>query len=417
MSRIRIAQQSLNPALSGWMLVNDFGVPRYWPMVWRILFGGALAESTLGAALSAVERLYVHAQEIHRANFDQVLGRADFDCLAEILGGFNVTLANRSAETGGDVSATWSAATGFVRNMLAHIAPAAPGAAAIERALVEQSLLLTALTPSARKKVTRLRALPASVVEDMLAIAEPGSPRNPFRCEKTQWRNYAILLVMLSAGLRRGEALNLLPTSIHDGFDTARRRRVMWLNVTDSGEEDTRYDQPSIKTFLSHRQVPLDDSVVAVLDTYVNRYRGSPPHPFLFGSIQGRPLSVRMLAYVFDDLSVGLSPAAVCDLRAHCSTGKITSHDLRHTCAVARLSVLRGKGMDTEEALQTLRSFFGWSKGSLMPQHYAEAYFEERLKTVFSDRFDARVELLRELTEIAALKDTVPVKPLEGDCK
>jgi hypothetical protein len=55
----------------------------------------------------------------------------------------------------------------------------------------------------------------------------------------------------------------------------------------------------------------------------------------------------------------------------------------------------RGDAMD--EALQKLRTFFGWSRTSTMPSRYARAVFEDRLAGVWNDAFDDRVALLRAL--------------------
>ena len=50
-----------------------------------------------------------------------------------------------------------------------------------------------------------------------------------------------------------------------------------------------------------------------------------------------------------------------------------------------------------DEALQKLRTFFGWAKQSTMPSRYARAVFEDRLANVWNDAFDERVNLLRAL--------------------
>ena len=70
-------------------------------------------------------------------------------------------------------------------------------------------------------------------------------------------------------------------------------------------------------------------------------------------------------------------------------------HDLRHTSAVVRLHQLLDSGDAMDEALQKMRTFFGWSKKSLMPSRYARAVFEDRLADVWNDSFDDRVALLR----------------------
>ena len=46
-------------------------------------------------------------------------------------------------------------------------------------------------------------------------------------------------------------------------------------------------------------------------------------------------------------------------------------------------------------ALQKMRSFFGWSRHSDMPQKYAKAVFDDRLASVWNNVFDERVSLLR----------------------
>ena len=57
----------------------------------------------------------------------------------------------------------------------------------------------------------------------------------------------------------------------------------------------------------------------------------------------------------------------------------VAAHDLRHTCAVYRLSRYLARGDDLDTTIDKLRVFFGWSETSQMPRHYARAYFESAL--------------------------------------
>jgi hypothetical protein len=50
-----------------------------------------------------------------------------------------------------------------------------------------------------------------------------------------------------------------------------------------------------------------------------------------------------------------------------------------------------------DEALQKMRTLFGWSRNSDMPLHYARAVFEDRLANVWNNAFDDRVAILRAL--------------------
>lgn len=228
MTRVRLQGLHVPPALTGWLLVDEFGVPRYWPSVWQIMRGPKLANATLGRHLSAIERLYVHASEVARVHLDHAIAHVDLSSLSEVLGGFLVALANEHARSGKSTAQPWEAAMGFVRFVVTHLSPDQEGVLDdVERKLAEQRRLYSNLVPSRRKvKTGRLRALPASVVEDLLEIADPDWARNPFRDEASRWRNYALLLLLLSAGIRRGEALSLHPESIRDGYDPKNRQAV-----------------------------------------------------------------------------------------------------------------------------------------------------------------------------------------------
>lgn len=400
MTRVRIHNSGLPNGLQGWLLVDEFGVPRFWPAVWQILRSPNLAESTLGLTLSSIERLYVHSADISGVNLDRAIADIDLDALETVMGGFFLVLTNHHATTGEDISQSWSGAVEFVRFMTRLLAPGRPGMLAdIERTLLEQDILLSSLVPSRGKaKAGRLRALPASVVSDLLEVCSPAHPRNPFRDEASRWRNYVLVLLLLFSGLRRGEALSLKPSSICDGINPNNGQAWVWLNILASnGEDDPRYERPGIKTVLSNRQVPLDEGVATVIGHYVDEHRARQPHAFLLSSNRHRPMSSRLVSYVFRELSACLSEGARKEMVDRCGVNNVTAHDLRHTCAVSRLGLLREGSVGHEEALQLLRSFFGWSKGSLMPNHYAEAYFEDRLKTVFASKLDLRVEFLRQL--------------------
>jgi hypothetical protein len=48
-----------------------------------------------------------------------------------------------------------------------------------------------------------------------------------------------------------------------------------------------------------------------------------------------------------------------------------------------------------DNALQELRSFFGWSRDSNMPLLYSRAVFEDRLSSIWNSKFDEHVAVLR----------------------
>jgi integrase len=105
------------------------------------------------------------------------------------------------------------------------------------------------------------------------------------------------------------------------------------------------------------------------------------------------------LHYFFKTLSAALPAACTKLLTERTGMASISAHDLRHTAAVIRMKQLLARGNAMPEALQNMRSYFGWSANSPMPQLYAKAAFEERLATVRSDEFDERAAMLMELPQ------------------
>ncbi|MDZ5802601.1 tyrosine-type recombinase/integrase, partial [Stenotrophomonas maltophilia] len=136
-------------------------------------------------------------------------------------------------------------------------------------------------------------------------------------------------------------------------------------------------------------------TIAALVQTYVENYRGKPSHAFLLNTQQNTPLSTESLTKMFAKISVSLPRAALKELTDRNQKTTITPHDLRHTCAVVRLNQLLQQGDPMEEALQKLRAFFGWSRESQMPVRYARAVFEDRLSSVWNDALDERVSVLR----------------------
>ncbi len=410
MSRIRISHRDLPPALQTWLLIDAYGLPRYWATVWQSLKEAGLAPNTVGRKLAAIDRLYESvAEQAGQDCLDRLIFDRDLDQLLTCLEGFYSLLRNESARHGTATDKQWQAALDFIRTILAGLDQGAGAHGKLDTGLTRIETLYAALTPGRGTKRARLRALPASVVEDLYEIADPTSPRNPFNTEAARWRNYALLLLLLHQGLRRGEALILPCNAIKDGYDHSVREQRMWLNVTTlpNDDEDPRFERPSLKTALSHRQIPISEDVVAVVDHYATNFRGKQGHPYLFASRLNRPLALPSLNLVFAVLSKALSEPALRDLKDRNGATSVSPHDFRHTCAVVRLSEFVSGGMEMKLALQNLRSFFGWSRQSEMPLHYAEAYFEDRLKDVWHRKLDDRVEMLRQLRRIESNADVI----------
>lgn len=244
-----------------------------------------------------------------------------------------------------------------------------------------------------------IRSLPVSVMQELYDAVTPGSKTNPFKSDSAQWRAYVAFLLLLKQGLRRGEALSL-PSDFLKSERTPSGRQF-WLNVKTNEYEDidARHTTPSIKTVASIRQIPVSHSTAVGLMTYLENYRGRQNHSYFLSSARGQALSAEGLHYFFMKLSASLSDTCMKTLLDRTGMTSISAHDLRHTAAVVRMKQWLSKGDSMPEALQKMRSFFGWSANSPMPQLYAKAAFEERLTNVWGDEFDDRVAMLMELPQ------------------
>lgn len=404
MSTKRIRHAGLPKHLNSWIPLDSRGMPRYWAIVWESLHGGDLEASTLGAKLTSINRFYRHVEEVSGDDvLDRLIANADVDRLELLLESFFSKIRNEAAQTQSDRSGEWAAAFEFIRDLVDRQGRIrdADSLDIFQARMLRLNRLYSSLTPSRPAKRKVVRALPAAVIEDIYDIVDPASARNPFRSEAQRWRNYSLFLLYLHQGLRRGEALILPLNAIKAELDRKTGETVHWINVIETEDEDglqdPRRERPSIKTFKSRRQIPISEDLADTVTHYVDNYRGKQSHIYLFPSNRNTPLAIRSVNAIFDVLSSRLSEAARKELRDHLREETVSPHDLRHTAAVYRLSQFIDDGMEMELALQLLRSFFGWEKSSKMPQHYANAYFENRLKSVWQNRFDERVKVLRTL--------------------
>jgi integrase len=268
----------------------------------------------------------------------------------------------------------------------------------IETQIGRLTSLYSQLRISKRKTQEAIRSLPANVIEYIFMMLDPLSEKNPFKREVTRWRVFIIFTLLLHQGLRRGELLCLSLDSIRSDFDEKSNRIKHRLRVIENEyEPDTRYTKSSIKNNNSIRQIPVSQLTADLAYEYIEQFRGKPNHSFLINSQYNTALSVESLSKYFQEISNHLPDSIKDELQFQTGKTVISAHALRHTCAVVRLNQLLTQGDEMNEALQKMRSFFGWSRQSDMPQKYAKAVFDDRLASVWGNVFDDRVEFLRSI--------------------
>ena len=391
-------------ALRGPVLVDQYGLPRYWAAIWSATSIAQLAGSTLTQKLRYVENLYQHADNLIGAGaLDDALSGFDDEALAAILESWFISIRNQPAVTSADEN-RWQTGLGFVTDVITWLSSAGRAddrLRHIEQRLHRLSSLYSQLHIRRSAAVDAVRSLPASTVEALYALLDPECPQNPFIRMKTRWRVYVAFVLMLHQGLRRGEILLLPADAVKSAYDQKQNRTRYWLNVQENEYEDDdgdpRYSKPSIKTVHSVRQVPVSQLTAIIVETYVENYRGRPDHPFLLNAQSNMPLATETLTKAFAQVSRCLPSDVLNELQNRTGKESVTPHDLRHSCAVVRLHQLLEQGDSMDVALQKMRTFFGWSSKSVMPSRYARAVFEDRLANVWNDAFDDRVALLRAL--------------------
>ncbi|MDP1594754.1 MAG: site-specific integrase [Gallionella sp.] len=392
------------PSLRGPMLVDSAGLPRFWVTVWSLYVSADLANSSKEKLLRHIESLYEFADQLKGAgSLDDAIAEINIELLGEILESYFITFQNQSV-INQSAQLKWQTAFQFVRDTVLRLSKSNLPLSQIheiEGKLNRLTLLYQQLRIGKKRQQEIIRSLPAGVVEELYSMLDPESFSNPFGNMATKWKVYVIFIILLHQGLRRGELLLQPADAVKSGFDKKFNKDRFWLSVVYNPyeEDDSRYSKPGVKTPSSIRQMPVSALTANIIQEYVENYRGKVNHSFLISSQKGKPLSTEALTCIFKKITLNLSKVALHDLKQRTGKESITPHDLRHTCAVVRLNQLLERGKAMDEALQEMRTFFGWSRSSDMPQKYARAVFEDRLAGIWNNVFDDRVSILRAIPE------------------
>jgi integrase len=364
-----------------------------------MFYGTDLASSTLKRKLRHIEAFYAHTESLG-GNLDDALSELDLGRLGNSLEAFFVMLRNvpRPTQT---TAKRWITAFHFVRDTCLRLEknPAVgKKMAAVQEHISRLDNLYLGLRPYRLRNGRKPRAIPRAVVAELLQVIQPGSPNNPFIEPETQWRVYALVGLLLLQGLRLGEALSL-PADFLKSERDPRTGHLKWrLSVqTNESEDDPRAEPPALKNEHSIRTIPVAAATAEGLLAYLENYRGRVEHGFFLSSTRKRPLSLSGASKALERLTEALSPQAKAELLELTGAQYIRAHALRHTCAVVRMKQLLAMGNIEENAMMHLRSFFGWTKNSVMPLHYAKMALDERLNETWNDKLDDRIEILRSL--------------------
>jgi integrase len=378
---------------SGWPEVvaveTSSRIPRFWATAWLIgLSGKSLAFNTLKPRLRHIGSLYRFCDShFGTHSLDEAISHQDTQTLQQQFEQFHLHLTAENTPTSG-TKQRWDAAKTFLLDILAHFSVKNES---VGRLCV---VLRNIKVRKPKKKGFKFaRALPRTTLHELIDIARPESPRNPFETESTRWRNWLIINLLLLLGLRRGELLLLTVDALKHDLDPATGELVRWLDVTTVEEEDERTTKPSIKTEESHRQIPVSEEIAELYERYVVDFRDkSGTHPFLLTARGGSALSAESVNALLRKISSEISHDAMEQFIKRTGGKKqVSPHDLRHTCATAMFRAFLKVDKDRELTLQRMRAFFGWSPESEMPEHYARSAIHDDLISAWSTLFQRQV--------------------------
>ncbi|WP_312607898.1 site-specific integrase [Agrobacterium pusense] len=374
--------------------VDVDGAPRLWGMLWSELWPLNLSEDVIRRRLRSADRLYEVADELFGpGSLDRFMTHCDAGKIQVALDALFHRLRNEARSNGSNLSKTFRHSKSFILEAMSRWHPKAAtrdlqaALAEIEDGYEEGALGREGLEAT-------IRSLPVIVIVELGEIFHPDSPRNPFRTSSIRFRNYVILLIYLSCGIRRSELALATTNDVIAEFDRRLDRTVYRLNVVETDEDDKRAQRPSLKTVQSRRQIVIPEYLYKLIRRYEIDLRPPVWTPFLFVSQKRRPISTRQLNQIFEVASKALSEEAKAAL-ARQQLDKVSCHYLRHTCAVSRMKAHHDKGTDHNEIMRLMRVFFGWDKDSEMPLHYARAYFESKNAEVWDAALDAALGILR----------------------
>ena len=175
----------------------------------------------------------------------------------------------------------------------------------------------------------------------LLEIVDPSSANNPFN-RPVRFRNWVIILLLLTFGYRRGEILKLYVSDVN-----VKGRSPSITLVRRPGDiNDPRAEEPSVKTL--GRKIPLTPEMARALDLFIVHHRPQFPNadmsPFLLFSQEGNPLALRSENAVLERIVEAFPEFE----------GILTPHVLRYTYNDMLEEAARDSGLDSEALINTV---------------------------------------------------------------
>ncbi len=206
----------------------------------------------------------------------------------------------------------------------------------------------------------------------LLEVVHPDFKQNPFT-RPVRFRNWVLILLLLTFGYRRGEALKIYVTDVN----VRGRKPHIVVRRRPDDPNDTRANEPAVKTL--GREIPLDPAMAELLSRYIQHHRSQFPNadtsPFLFMSEEGKPLSLRSVNYMFERIASVFPEFA----------GLLSPHVMRYTYNDMLDATMTAAKMDANAKKAAQNYLNGWSLTSEQGAQYARRANEERARQISLD--------------------------------
>ncbi|RYE43577.1 MAG: site-specific integrase [Hyphomicrobiales bacterium] len=213
--------------------------------------------------------------------------------------------------------------------------------------------------------------------EQLLAVVQPGSPRNPWKSPFVQYRNWLAVVLLLATGMRRGELLGIKLS------DLKPNKPIVSIVRRLNDPEDHRVIKPTPKT--RERNVELRPALMKSVWKYVamrGEIKEARKHGFLIVGGDGVELAYKTVDKIFADIRRACPGLNI----------NLSSHVLRHTWNDRFSEQAEAMGL-TEVAEERARNEQqGWADNSKTASTYTRRYAAQKgreLSLKLQEKLDA----------------------------
>ncbi len=215
----------------------------------------------------------------------------------------------------------------------------------------------------------------------LLEVVHPDSPRNPWARPYVRRRNWVVVVLLLAAGMRKGELLGLQIGDLHP------TQPKLSIYRRADASEDPRREQPSTKTH--DREVELSPSIMRVLWDYINvdrhQIKAARAYPQVFVADDGKPLSLASIDKLFAQLRTACPDLPV----------RLTSHVMRHSWNERFSEQAEAMGLSESDETRARNSQQGWSDNSKQAATYTRRHTDRKGREValkLQEKLDAELK-------------------------